>query len=122
MAYDESVHYDIIIYDNTARTNKYNYPLSLFILIDNYNKSRLAAQAFLQDERQESYEWLFRTCLEVCEILPLTFVTNSNPAVIAAISVVFPETRHMQYLYHLYQNLPKNLLTFMLRIITLSGF
>ncbi len=48
--------YDIIIHDNTARTNKYNYPLSLFILIDNYNKSRLAAQAFMQDERQESYE------------------------------------------------------------------
>ena len=48
--------HDIIIHDNTARTNKYNYPLSLFILIDNYNKSRLAAQALLQDERQESYE------------------------------------------------------------------
>ena len=28
---------------------------------------------------------------------------------IAAISVVFPETHHMQCLYHLYQNLPKNL-------------
>ena len=41
--------YDIIIHDNTARTNKYNYPLSLFILIDNYNKSRLAAQAFLAE-------------------------------------------------------------------------
>src|SRR6266496_1049780 len=27
--------YDVIIHDNTARTNKYNYPLSLFILIDN---------------------------------------------------------------------------------------
>ena len=42
---------DIIIHNNTARMNKYNYPLSLFILIDNYNKSRLAAQAFMQDER-----------------------------------------------------------------------
>ena len=28
---------------------------------------------------------------------------------IAAISIVFPETHHMQCLYHLYQNLPKNL-------------
>src|SRR4051812_23453434 len=105
--------YDIIIHDNTARTNKYNYPLSLFILIDNYNKSRLAAQAFLQDERQESYEWLFQTCLEACEILPLTFVTDGDPAVFAAISVVFPETRHMQCLYHLYQNLPKNLRSYL---------
>ncbi|CAB5205097.1 unnamed protein product [Rhizophagus irregularis] len=101
--------YDIIIHDNTARTNKYNYPLSLFILIDNYNKSRLAAQAFIQDEKQESYEWLLRCCLEACEIPPLTFVTDADPAMIAAISTVFPETHHMQCLYHLYQNLPKNL-------------
>ena len=84
--------YDVIIHDNTARTNKYNYPLSLFILIDNYNKSRLAAQAIIQDERQESYEWLFRSCLEACEIVPLTFVTDSDPAVISTISVVFPKT------------------------------
>ncbi len=41
---------DIIIHDNIARTNKYNYPLSLFILIDNFNKSKLAAQVFLADE------------------------------------------------------------------------
>ncbi|GBC51893.2 protein FAR1-RELATED SEQUENCE 5-like [Rhizophagus irregularis DAOM 181602=DAOM 197198] len=101
--------YDIIIHDNTARTNKYNYPLSLFILIDNYNKSRLAAQAFIQDEKQESYEWLLRCCLEACEIPPLTFITDADPAMIAAISTVFPETHHMQCLYHLYQNLPKNL-------------
>ena len=101
--------YDIIIHDNTARTNKYNYPLSLFILIDNHNKSKLAAQAFLQDERQETYEWLFRCCLEACEIPPLTFVTDGDPAVIAAISIVFSETRHMQCLYHLYQNFSKNL-------------
>ena len=101
--------YDVIIHDNTARTNKYNYPLSLFILIDNYNKSRLAAQAFLQDERQESYEWLFRSCLEACEIPPLTLVTDGDPAVLSAISIVFPKTRHIQCLYHIYQNLPKNL-------------
>ncbi|EXX57044.1 hypothetical protein RirG_210580 [Rhizophagus irregularis DAOM 197198w] len=101
--------YDIIIHDNTAKTNKYNYPLSLFILIDNYNKSRLAAQAFLQDERQESYEWLLRCCLEACKISLLTFVTDGDSAMIAAVSTVFPEAHHMQCLFHLYQNLPKNL-------------
>ncbi|CAB5195622.1 unnamed protein product [Rhizophagus irregularis] len=82
---------------------------TIFILIDNYNKSRLAAQAFLQDERQESYEWLLRCCLEACEISPLTFVTDGDPAMIAAVSTVFPEAHHMQCLFHLYQNLPKNL-------------
>ncbi|CAG8622524.1 10499_t:CDS:1 [Diversispora eburnea] len=101
--------YDVIIHDNTARTNKYNYPLSLFILIDNYNKSRLAAQAIIQDERQESYEWLLQCCLEACEIPPITFVTDADPAMVAAISIVFPKTHHIQCLFHLYLNLPKNL-------------
>ena len=104
-----SKYHDIIIHDNTARTNKYNYPLSLFILVDNYNKSRLAVQAFMQDERQESYEWVLRCCLEACEIPPLTFVTDADPAMIAAISIVFFKVHHIQYLYHLYQNFSKNL-------------
>ncbi|RHZ60058.1 hypothetical protein Glove_359g38 [Diversispora epigaea] len=101
--------YNVIIHDNTARTNKYNYPLSLFILINNYNKSRLAAQAFMQDERSESYEWLLHCYLEACEITPLTFVTDADPTMIAAVSTVFPRTHHMQCLFNLYQNIFKNL-------------
>lgn len=101
--------HDIIIHDNTAKTNKYNYPLSLFILIDNCNKSRLAAQAFVQDERQETYEWVLRCCLEACEIPPLAFVTDGDPAMIAAAAKIFSETNHMQCLFHIYQNLSKNL-------------
>lgn len=101
--------HDIIIHDNTARTNKYNYPLSLFILIDNCNKSRLAAQAFVQDERQVTYEWVLRCCLEACEVPPLTFVTDGDPAMIAAAAVIFPEAHHIQCLFHIYQNLQKNL-------------
>ncbi|GBB92035.1 hypothetical protein RclHR1_19560003 [Rhizophagus clarus] len=61
------------------------------------------------DEKQESYEWLLRCYLEACEIPPLTFVTDTDPAMVAAISTVLPKTHHMQYLYYLYQNLPKNL-------------
>ena len=66
-------------------------------------------QAFIQDERQESYEWLLQCCLEACEIPLLTFVTDADLAIIAAVSVVFPEAHHMQCLFHLYQNLSKNL-------------
>ncbi|GBB99595.1 hypothetical protein RclHR1_03580002 [Rhizophagus clarus] len=77
--------------------------------IRNLLQPKLAAQAFIQDEKQESYEWLLRCCLEACEIPPLTFVTDADSAMVAAISTVLPETHHMQCLYHLYQNLPKNL-------------
>ncbi|CAG8824586.1 25154_t:CDS:1, partial [Cetraspora pellucida] len=41
---------DIIVQDNTAQTNHYNFPLCLFVLIDNHNKTRIAAQALMPDE------------------------------------------------------------------------
>ena len=100
---------DIIIHDNTAKINKYNYPLNLFIVIDNFNKSRLAAQAFLANERQESYVWLLQACLEATSIQPKTFVTDADPAMLVASSIVFNQSHHMLCLYHLYQNLSKNL-------------
>ncbi|CAG8631313.1 20690_t:CDS:2 [Gigaspora rosea] len=36
-------------------------------------------------------------------------IDDTNPAMIAAASVIFPKSHHMQCLYHLYQNLSKNL-------------
>ncbi|CAG8645586.1 6422_t:CDS:2, partial [Racocetra fulgida] len=41
------------------------------------------------DERQESYEWLLKCYLDACEIPLLTFVTDADPAMIAAASVEF---------------------------------
>jgi hypothetical protein len=59
-------HYsDVVLHDNTSRTNKYNYPLSLFILVDNEGKSRLSIQVFLNDKTQESYEWILQQTLDV---------------------------------------------------------
>ncbi|CAG8749489.1 8997_t:CDS:2, partial [Racocetra fulgida] len=79
------------------------YPDRIFLTQD------LAAQALIQDERQETYEWLLKCCLDACEIPPLTFVTDADLAMIAAASIVFLKSHHIQCLYHLYQNLSKNL-------------
>ncbi|CAB5360567.1 unnamed protein product [Rhizophagus irregularis] len=51
--------------------------------------------------------------LHTCKIPPLIFITDANPAMIAAISTVFSETYHMQCLYHLYQNLLKKLCSYL---------
>src|SRR5207247_2401452 len=58
---------DVILHDNTSRTNKYNYPLSLFILVDNEGKSRLVAQAFLKARNSlciDVFEQRFQALLE----------------------------------------------------------
>ena len=38
---------DVILHDNTALTNHYKWPLSLFVIVDCDNKTRLLAQAFV---------------------------------------------------------------------------
>jgi hypothetical protein len=49
-------YHDVILNDNTAKTNRYQMPLSLFLAIDNNTRSRLVAQALMSDETTESYK------------------------------------------------------------------
>lgn len=103
-------HYsDVILHDNTSRTNKYNYPLSLFILVDNDGKSRLGAQAFLNDETQESYEWVLQQTLDATEIEPKVIITDMDPAMDAACQTTYKNATHIHCIWHIAQNLAKNL-------------
>ncbi|RHZ47477.1 hypothetical protein Glove_579g33 [Diversispora epigaea] len=80
---------NVILHDNTSRTNKYNFPLSLFILVNNDGKSRLGAQAFLNDETQESYEWVLQQTLNATGIEPKVIITDMNPAMDAAYQTTY---------------------------------
>ncbi len=80
---------NVILYDNTSRTNKYNYPLSLFILVDNDGKSHLGAQAFLNDETQESYEWVLQQILNMTGIKSQVIITDIDPAIDAACYTIY---------------------------------
>jgi transposase-like protein len=101
-------YHDVLLHDNTALTNKYKWPLSLFLIVDCNNKSRLLAQAFIQDETEESYIWLLQ-CLKRTNIEPKTIITDADPAMIGALQQELPDTFHVTCIYHLSQNLPKRL-------------
>ena len=49
-------YHDVVLNDNTAKTNRYNMPLSLFLIVDNNTKSRLVAQSLVSDETVETYK------------------------------------------------------------------
>ena len=100
---------DVILHDNTSRTNKYNFPLSLFILVDNDGKSRLGAQAFLNDETQESYEWVLQQTLDATGSQPRVILTDMDPAMTAACQIIYKDTYHIHCIWHMSQNLPKRL-------------
>lgn len=103
-----SKYHDVILHDNTALTNKYKWPLSLFLAVDCNNKSRLLAQAFIQDETEESYIWLLK-CFKRTNIEPKTIITDADPAMLSALQQELPNTFHVTCIYHLSQNLPKRL-------------
>ncbi|CAB4391142.1 unnamed protein product [Rhizophagus irregularis] len=73
-----SCYFDVILHDNTSRINKYNYPLSLFILVDNNGKLQLGAQTFLNDETQESYEWGLQQMLDTTGSKPRIILTDMS--------------------------------------------
>ncbi|CAG8748626.1 7319_t:CDS:2, partial [Racocetra fulgida] len=75
--------YDVVIHDNTAKTNRYEIALSLFIRIDNNYKSRILAQALIKYEPLADYTML------------------------AAVQLVYPKTRHLTCIYHIGENIKK---------------
>ena len=58
-------YYDVILNDNTAKTNYYQMPLSLFLVVDNNTKSQLVAQVLVSDETVESYKWILECTKKV---------------------------------------------------------
>src|SRR5277367_2525919 len=63
----------------------------------------------MDDETQFSYEWVFQCVNDATDVLPKVFITDGDPAVNAAVIVKFPDAFHMHCIWHISQNLPKQL-------------
>lgn len=96
-------------HDNTARTNRYHMPLSLFVVQDNNMKSRIVAQALISDETTDSYRWvLSMTKKATQERTPNVFITDGDSAMKNAIILEYPVTHHILCIWHLKENIKKN--------------
>ncbi|RHZ75962.1 hypothetical protein Glove_208g167 [Diversispora epigaea] len=84
-------YYDVVINNNTAKTNQYQMLLGIFIIIDNKCKTRLVCQA------------------KATEQTLIVMFTDADPALDAAIPIVFLETYPAHCIFYIAQNLPKNL-------------
>ena len=84
-------------------------PLSLFVAIDNHFRTCLVAQALVNDETKETYEWLLDTTLQVTNYTPRVFITDADPGMDAAIDSQYSSAYPLHCLYHISQNLICNL-------------
>ena len=100
--------HDVIVYDTTSKTNRYEMALSLFVAIDNNYKTRIVTQALTKYENQADFHWILQCTLQATDNLqPKVLFTDSDPTIIAAFQVVYPQTRHLLCIYHLLENINK---------------
>ena len=102
-------YHDVVLNDNTAKTNRYNMPLSLFLIVDNNTKSRLVAQSLVSDETVETYKWILECTKKATMTEPMVFVTDADPAMDAAVVQIYDTAYPIHCIFHISENLPKNL-------------
>ncbi|XP_050368937.1 protein FAR1-RELATED SEQUENCE 3-like [Argentina anserina] len=101
---------DIVMFDTTYRTNKYNMICAPFVGVNQHWKNVLFGCAFLLDETTASFIWLFETFLEAMEgKKPKTIFIDRCQAMANAIEKVFPESRHRLCLWHISKNATHNI-------------
>ncbi|VVA19848.1 PREDICTED: FAR1-RELATED SEQUENCE [Prunus dulcis] len=101
---------DVIYFDNTYLSNKYEIPLVAFVGINHHGQTVLLGCALLAGETTESYTWLFRAWLTcVSGQFPQTIITDRCKALQSAIAEVFPRCHHRFGLSHIIKKVPEKL-------------
>ncbi|XP_057461105.1 protein FAR1-RELATED SEQUENCE 6-like [Actinidia eriantha] len=101
---------DVITFDTTYLTNKYDMPFALFVGVNHHGQSTLLGCGLLSNEDTETYIWLFKSWLACMSgHSPKAIVTDQCKAIQAAVAEVFPEAKHRLCLWHILKKLPMKL-------------
>ncbi|KAF7814388.1 protein FAR1-RELATED SEQUENCE 6-like [Senna tora] len=101
---------DVIYFDSTYLSNKYEIPLVAIVGINHHGQSVLLGCALLAGETLESYQWLFRTWVTCMSgILPQTIITDRCKLLQSAIAEKFPRSRHCFGLSLIMKKVPEKL-------------
>ena len=56
---------DMVIIDATYKRNRFNMPLINVVGVNNYGRTILLAFGLMDDEKANSYDWLFKSLKEI---------------------------------------------------------
>ena len=66
--------HDVVLNDNTCKTNKYNMYLSMFMVKDNYGRFRNVANALVDNKLSSTYVWILQCLVNITDnIVSKTF-------------------------------------------------
>ncbi|XP_022883667.1 protein FAR1-RELATED SEQUENCE 5-like [Olea europaea var. sylvestris] len=99
---------DVVTFDTTYFTNKYDMPFAPFVGVNHHGQSTLFGCGLLSNEDTDTFVWLFKTWLECMHgRAPRGIITDQDRAMQNAIEIVFPDTRHRWCLWHILKKLPE---------------
>ena len=102
--------HDVIIFDTTYLTNKYDMSFAPFIGLNHHSESIILGCGLLSDEDTDSFVWVFRQWLQsMCGIAPKAIIMDQCRAMRRAIEIVFLETVHCWCIWHITMKLPVKL-------------
>ncbi|CAA3026686.1 Hypothetical predicted protein [Olea europaea subsp. europaea] len=86
---------DVVTFDTTYLTNKYDMPFAPFVGINHHGQSTLLGCGLLSSEDTNNFFLLFRTWLRCMHgQAPHGIITDQDRAMQNAIRIIFPNTRH----------------------------
>nr|XP_043635986.1 protein FAR1-RELATED SEQUENCE 6-like [Erigeron canadensis] len=97
---------DIMSFDATYRTNRYNMMFVPFTGIDNHGKCVTFAAGLIRDEKAETYTWLLNCFMRSFNKEPTMVVTDQDKSMEIAIKNVFKTAKHRLCMWHITQKLP----------------
>ncbi|XP_028120899.1 protein FAR-RED IMPAIRED RESPONSE 1-like [Camellia sinensis] len=102
---------DVVSFDTTYLTNKYDMPFAPFVGVNHHGQSILFGCGLLCNENTETFVWLFKEWLNcMSAILLKAIITDQCRAMQNAIEIVFPQARHRWCLWHIMKKIPEKLI------------
>ncbi|XP_071699232.1 protein FAR1-RELATED SEQUENCE 5-like [Rutidosis leptorrhynchoides] len=100
---------DVISFDATYRTNRYNLKFVPFTGIDNHRRCVTVAAAMIKDETAESYKWLLNCFMKTFGKEPNMIVTDQDKSMAIAIKEVFKTAKHRLCMWHIMRKVPSKI-------------
>lgn len=101
---------DTVTFDTTYRSNRYRLPFAPFTGLNHHGQPVLFGCAFLINESEASFVWLFKTWLEAMSgRSPVSITTEHDSVIRSAITQVFPNTRHRFCKWHIFKQCQEKL-------------
>ncbi|KAH9770971.1 putative lysophospholipase BODYGUARD 4 [Citrus sinensis] len=101
---------DVVTFDTTYLTNKYDMSFAPFVGVNHHGQSILLGCGLISHEDTETFAWLFEAWLScMSDSPPIGIITDQDKAMQKAIEHVFLTTRHRWCLWHIMKKVPEKL-------------